>query len=252
MSLPVFSSPRIRRRLLWMAGALTAGLGVVLTIALVPSPDPEPKVARGSAPAQVIRTPNEVPLTQVQRRMVTRLLDAFVPAAVERRDLAGAYRMVTPSFRAGVSRAEWNRGVVPIHPFDARNDRHFGWVLRSAFPGEISVDVLLQPSRREKLGALAFTAVFKRTSAGSWLIDEFVPAASFAPARKPPRILAAPDFQPNMVEGVTRSRLDAKWLLLPVAILALVPLVPFLLLLRSKRQERRALRAYRGLYERAL
>jgi len=222
-----------------------------LTIALLPSPDPKPMAAHGTAAAQVIRTPKEVPLTQAERRTVTRLLDAFVPAAVERRDPASAYRMVTPSFRAGVTRADWNRGLLPIHPFDARDDRHFGWILRSSFPGEISVDVLLQPSRREKLGALAFTAVFKRKPQG-WLIDEFVPVASFAPERKAPRILASPDFQPNPVEGVTRSRLDAKWLLVPVGILALVPIVPLLLLVRSKRQERRALRAYRGLYERPL
>jgi hypothetical protein len=252
MSLPVFGSPRLRRRLLWATCAAALGAAVAAAIAFLPSPEPEPTAAKRSAPAQVIRTPKEVPLTPAERTMVTRLLDEFVPAAVERRDLASAYRMVTPSFRAGVTRAEWNRGDIPIHPFDARDDRHYGWVLRQAFPREISVDVLLQPSRREKLGALAFTAVFKRTSSGSWLIDEFIPTASFAPTKKAPRILASPDFQPNMVEGVTRSRLDPKFLLVPVAILALVPIVPLLLLLRTKREERRAMRSYRRLYERAL
>ena len=251
MSLPVFSSARSRRRLAWAVGAVATCGAVAATIALVPAPPPERVSGTSSAPAQVIRAPKRVPMTAARRRVVTQLLDAFVPAAVERRDPAKAYDLVTPSFRAGVTRAEWKRGILPIHPFDARDERHYGWVLRYSFPREISVDVLLQPSQRETLGALAFTAVF-RPRGGSWLIDEFVPAASFAPRKKAPRILASPDFQPNMVEGVTRSRLDAKWLLLPVGILALIPIVPLLLMARSKRAERRALRAYRGLYERAI
>jgi hypothetical protein len=251
MILPVFRSARTRRRLLWGAAAAAVGVGAALAIAVLPAPDPAPTAASGSAPARVISAPKEVPLTPARRRAITQVLDAFVPAAVERRDPAKASRLVTTSFRAGVTRAEWNRGVLPIHPYDARDERHYGWVLRYSFPREISVDVLLQPSRREKLGALAFNAVFRPQGDG-WLIDEFVPAASFAPEKKPPRILAGPDFQPNMVEGATQSRLDAKWLLLPVAILALIPVVPFVLLVRSKRQEHRALRAYRGLYERAL
>src|SRR5215210_6229576 len=144
MNLPVFASSRARRRLVWAAAAAALVVAVAAAIMLVPSPTPAPTAARGSAPAQVIRAPKEVPLTPARRRMVTRVLDAFVPAAVERRDLALAYQMVSPSFRAGVTRREWNRGVIPIHPFDAREERHYGWVLRSSFPREISVDVLLQ------------------------------------------------------------------------------------------------------------
>jgi hypothetical protein len=251
VSLPVFLSPRAQRRLLWAVGAVGLCVGIAAIIALVPSVDREPTAASSSAPAQVIRMPKSVRMSAERRRAVTQIVDAFVPAAVERQDPAEAYKLVTPSFRAGVTRAEWNRGVLPILPFDARSERHFGWRLRYSFPREISVDVLLQPSKREKLGAQAFTAVF-RPYGGKWLISEFVPVASFAPEKKAPRILAGPDFQPNMTEGSMRARLDAKWLLLPVSILALVPIVPLLLLVRSKRAERRALRAYRGLYERAL
>jgi hypothetical protein len=250
MSLLVFSSPRSRRRLLWAAGAAAVCAGVAATIALLPSRDAGPIAAKGSEPAQVTRIPKSVPLTPERRRAVTELLDEFVPAAVERQDPARAYGLVTPSYRAGVSRAEWVDGNLPILPFDARDDRHFGWILRYSFSREISVDVLLQPAKREKLGAQAFTVVF-RPHDGRWLISEFVPVASFAPEKKAPRILASPDFQPNMTEGSLRSRLDPKWLLLPIGILALIPLVPLFLFVRSTRAERRAMRAYRGLYERA-
>ena len=218
-------------------------------IALLPSRDAKPTAA-GKAPAQVIRTPSSVPFTAARRRAVTELLDQFVPAAVERGNPAQAYDLVTPSFRAGVTRSEWNRGNLPILPFDARG-KHFGWILRYSFPREISVDVLLQPSKSEQLGAQAFTVVL-RPNDGRWLISEFVPVASFAPEKKAPRILASPDFQPNMTEGSLHSRLDPKWLLLPVGILALMPLVPLVYFIRSKLIERRALRNYRGLYERAL
>src|SRR6266511_6333020 len=88
-------------------------------------------------------------------------------------------------------------------------------------------------------------AVLKRTHK-RWLVDAFVPAASFAKEKKAPRILAQPDFLPNMVTGLNdKSRLSASWLLLPAAVPALIVLVPIGVLLLNVRRNRRALLAYR-------
>lgn len=217
-------------------------------IALLPSSGKRLKIS--TAPkgtrVQVIRIPHAVPMTAARKRAIGVLLDAFVPAAVERRDPLRALKLVTPAFRAGVSRDEWSRGNLPVLPYDTEGS-HFPWTLGYSFPREISADVLLHPAPSEQLGAIAFTAVFKQQGK-RWLIDSFVPAASFAPRHKAPRILAQPDFTPSMTTNGRRARLDATWLLVPVAFLALIVLVPVGIGLAKWRRARKAWREYRASY----
>jgi hypothetical protein len=124
-----------------------------------------------------------------------------VPAAVERRNPARALPLVTPALRAGISRAAWDRGNLPVIPYDARGKHFHGWTLDYSLQREVSVDVMLQPAATEKRGAIAFTAVFKRDR-GRWLVDAFFQAASFAPANaKTSRIIAQPDFRPSAPGG---------------------------------------------------
>ena len=172
-------------------------------------------------------------------------MDTFVPAAVERRDPLRALPLVTSTFRAGQTRADWARGNLPVQPFRARDRRFHGWRLDYSYPNEISVDLLLQPARTERLGAISFTAVFKRTE-GRWLIDSFVPAAVFAGEHKAPRILAEPDFTPNVATPVAKARLNAGWLLLPAALLALILIVPAAFGVAYLHKSRRAIREYRS------
>lgn len=113
------SSPRARRRAWWAAGLLAlAGLVVVLQEAL-PRGGSFPDTSRPGRP-QIVYTPPTVPLTPERRRAINAVLDAFVPAAVERKDVIRALALVTPAFRAGISRKDWARGRLPVLPYDAR------------------------------------------------------------------------------------------------------------------------------------
>jgi hypothetical protein len=246
--LAVFGSARARRRLFWAGGLVTVTVTVAVAIVLLPSSGKRLKVyaAPKGTRVHVVRIPRAVPMTAARRRAVDALLDTFVPAAVERREPLRALPLVTATFRAGVSRADWARGNLPVLPYDTQGS-HFAWTLGYSFPREISVDVLLHPAPREELGAIAFTAVFKQQGK-RWLIDSFVPAASFAPRKKAPRILAQPDFTPSMTTHLNHARLDAKWLLLPVAFLALIVLVPVGIGLAKWRRARKAWREYRASY----
>ena len=193
-------SPRARRRAWWAAGLLAlAGLVVVLQEAL-PQGGSFPDTSRPGRP-QIVYAPPTVPLTTERRRAINAVLDAFVPAAVERRDPVQALSLVTPAFRAGISRKDWARGKLPVLPYEARGAHFHGWTLDYSLPREVSVDVMLQPAATEKRGAIAFTAVFKQQR-GNWLVDEFIPAATFAPANADTsRILAQPDFKPSTPGG---------------------------------------------------
>jgi hypothetical protein len=240
--MPVLGSPRARRRAGWIGALVVVAAVVAVAVVALPEGTPERETFRPGA--QVVRIPKHVRLTAERRRAIDELLDTFVPSAVERRKPVAALPLVTQSFRSGVSREEWSRGELPVFPFDAQGKRFHSWTLNYSFPREMSVDLLLHPSQKETLGALAITAVFKQVH-GRWLIDSFVPAASFAPEKKKPRILASPDFTP-FAEDRGRGQLDAKWLLVPAGILALIVLVPVVLGIAHLRRSRRAWRAYQA------
>lgn len=241
----VFSSPR-RRRLTGRVAAAVVVVGAIAgAIAILPTRSSNEPVPTTAGPAEVVRTPATVAVTAKRRHAIDTLLDRFLPSALERRNLAALRALVTPSFAAGVTDAEWQRGQIPVLPYKPRDSRFRGWVVNYSYANEVSLDVLVHPSAKEELGAIAFTAVVKRTH-GKWLINELVPTASFAKEKKAPRILAQPDFQPNMVQGATnKSRLSATWLAVPGAVLATILLVPIVVLLLNIRRNRRAMVAYR-------
>ena len=89
---------------------------------------------------------------------------------------------------------------------------------------------------------MAVTAVFKQIGR-RWLIDSFVPSASFAPESKPAKVVAHPDFSP-LAEGRGKAQLSTQWLLVPAAVLALIVLVPIGIGIAHLRRSRRAWRAY--------
>jgi hypothetical protein len=238
--MPVLGSPRARRRAGWIAALATVAVGAAAAVIVLPEGSPERETFRPGE--QVVRIPEHVRMTSTRKQAINELLDTFVPAAVERQGPLSALPLVTQSFRAGVSREAWSRGDLPVFPYDAKGERFHGWTVNYSFPQEISVDLLLHPTRKETLGPLAITAVFKQVH-GRWLIDSFVPAASFAPQKKKPRILAVPDFTP-FAEDRGNGRLSSRWLLVPAGVLALIVLVPVALGIAHLRRSRRAWRAY--------
>jgi hypothetical protein len=177
--------------------------------------------------------------TAANKHAVSALIDAFVPAAVERRNPLRALPLVTPAFRAGVTRKQWAHGDLPVMPYQATG-KHFPWTLDYSSAHEIRATVLLHPAPKEKLGAIAFTAVFKQHGK-RWLIDSFIPAASFAPGNARPSILAQTDFLPGgAAEAPGSAKLDQTWLLVPGGFFALIVLGPLAILFVKWRRDRRA------------
>ena len=95
-------------------------------------------------------------LRPADRQAVSAALDRFVVDAVQRRDVAASYDLVTPYFRAGVGRRAWAHGTTTVSGFPARGS-HFGWTLDQATPGDVVLDALLQPRKGAKVGAMIFT-----------------------------------------------------------------------------------------------
>jgi hypothetical protein len=129
------------------------------------------------------------------------LLDEFIPSAVARRDPARALPLVTPAMRNGISKSAWTKGELPVFPYQPEGTTFHHWTLDYSLSDEIAVDVLLRPGPKQQSGSLAYTAVFKQRG-DRWLVDAFLPAASFAPDdAKTKRIVAQQDFTPAVKGG---------------------------------------------------
>ena len=238
--MPVLGSARARRRAVWVAAFAAVVVATAAAIVLLPKGTPDKVTLRPGA--QVVSTPRTIKLTADRRRAIDDVLDRFIPAAVERRNPLRALPLVTHDFRAGVSRDEWSRGNLPVFPYTTRSEKFHGWRLNYSYPREVSIELLLHPGPRETLGPLAVTAVFKQVGE-RWLIDSFVPSASFAPTQKSPKVVASPDFTP-FAEGRGDAQLSSRWLLVPAGILLLVVLIPVGFGIAHLRRSRRAWRTY--------
>jgi hypothetical protein len=244
---PNLRSPRARRR---AAAALSVVTGLAaLGLASRVLPEGRADLRNTAAPSTepVARTaaqPKPVPLSRADRRAIDRALDRFVPAAVKREDPALAFDLVTPAMRAGTTRSEWATGTLPVQPFPARGERFHHWTLSYSHRNYVGLELLLEPTKKAEIGAIAFAVDVKRVR-GRWLVDTFIPAAVFAGAGAPPRISAVPDFGPTAATSTPGNRrLEPIWLLVPGAILSLGLVILIAYGLSSWLRGRRAVRAY--------
>jgi hypothetical protein len=221
--------------------ALVAGVVATLVVTL-PSTHGGHRQHLSSAGVDLSATSRPGKLTAADRRAIDATLDRFVPSAVARRDVAASYDLVTPAMRAGISRAEWASGDIPVFPFPAGGTRFHGWILEGSYRDDVIVDLFVQSRHPKTRGAEAFTIELKRLR-GRWLVDSIQPSASFAPVGKPPKVLSQADLRPGP-KNPGGSKLSATWLVVPAALLSLIVLVPAGFFLVSWRRDRRAQREY--------
>ena len=183
--------------------------------------------------------PKEIRVTPEARSAVNETLLAFIRTGVTRTDPAAAWALATPEMRSGITRRDWNRGELPVQPFAALIPSVPDWGVITSYPGDLTVDLLLQPRPGAKTGPIAFAVELKRRD-GRWLIDSMVPEQAFG--------ASGPSSSPTLSVGKGRepkARLGPLYILVPVALLGLVVLVPLLIALTHFWRTRRIERRYR-------
>ena len=183
--------------------------------------------------------------TRAERRTLNRLLDEFIPAAVERKDPAAAYRLATTGLRQSATRAEWRRGNIPVYPYPASKNRD--WTLNFSYPNDVNVDLFIQPKKGADVGPIAFTVEFKRGHDRQWRVDSFFPTAIFPKVEKGGQPLSQADLGPGNVKGTSqtgKARLSPLFFLIPPGFIALVLLIPIVMFVRSKLSEAKSERTY--------
>lgn len=173
------------------------------------------------------------------RQAINRLLDEFVPAVVEKKDLARGWNLVGPPALA-VTRRQFLAGNTSIQAYPAKGRAFHGWILNYSYPGDVGFDVLLQPTDR-KTGAWSFRAEAQKIR-GTWKITTWYPVAEFAPPGQTQRVNGPADLGPGGGASASSSeaRLGAWVLAIPAAALGAIALAVVLYAgIRWSRRRRR-------------
>jgi hypothetical protein len=237
-------SPRKRRRLFRLGAVAVACIAVGIVFVLLPNTNGLVKSHFSNQPVQRVVVERQVPVTRARRSEVNSLFDAFVPSAVERHDPRTAYALVTPAFRAGVTRREWLSGQMPVYPYDARGTSFHGWTVDDSFRNSMSVELDLQPEKRAD-GPIAVNVDLKRVK-GRWLIDSFYPRTSYAPtavsAKQGPAGARSATSSPAPADTPTHTSLMWVFLACVFGVIVLTPIaIVSVSTFRNRRAARRAI-----------
>jgi hypothetical protein len=169
-------------------------------------------------------------LSPADRAAINATLDVFVNHAVKRRDVGKSYDVVTPTLRGGMTRAAWSRGSIPVYPYPAAGRRFHNWTIQYRTKDEIAIELILAPNARsrKKLGQFLFH-VYLQPKNGRWLVDSFMPGATFSPEGKAPVVQAAGDFGATP-GGQTYNRPGAERKNRPPVVSSVYIVIPFAVL----------------------
>jgi len=159
------------------------------------------------------------------RAAINKLLDEFIPAVVEQKDLKHGWDLVA-GVEKTVTYKEWLKGDTSVQTYPATGATFHGWLVNYSSPGDVGFDILLQPTNR-KLGAWSFRAEAQKIG-GKWRITTWYPVAEFAPAGQTQLVDGPNDFgaaDSAATASALKGREPAWVLVVPLAFLVGAALV---------------------------
>jgi hypothetical protein len=162
-------------------------------------------------------------LTAADRQQISASIDVFVNHAVKRQKVGAAYGVVDRQLRGGMSRREWAKGDIGVYPYPARGQHH-PWTLDYIEGNEVGAELMLQPPlSNTKVGPIMFKIYVDRIGS-RWLIDSFMPVATFAPLQAhKTKVRALNDFSPQSggdgSAPTGNGRISSAYLVIPFGLL---------------------------------
>jgi hypothetical protein len=136
-------------------------------------------------------------VTPSERAAINATLDQFVNHAVKRKGVAASFSTVTGDLRAGLTRKQWATGSIPVYPYPASGKTFHEWTIRYRTKDEIGLELILRPTTHGELGPILFHVYLSPMRDGRWLVNSFMPGATFAPDGAKPKVVAMNDFLPQ-------------------------------------------------------
>jgi hypothetical protein len=244
-------SPRLRRRLKWVAIAGSVVVAGVLVAVLIPSRGLPKDNAVGIRRPADLAVDTHQKLSPADRRQIDTLLDRFIPAAVQRRDPAAAWALAGPEIRSASSLGAFRKGDLPVPNYPANEKNYHHWRAIDVERSSVVLNVLVHPKNPQTFGTWVFSIEAVK-SKSRWLVNRIYTIAVMNPPVRPATVtheLGPADYAtpPPTSRTSTTSHASSHSFLLPVvAIFALILGIPLALgvtaLVRARRW-RRSVRA---------
>ncbi|HET7857062.1 MAG TPA: hypothetical protein VFL41_11455 [Gaiellaceae bacterium] len=237
----------MRRRLGWLSVGLVLAGCVGILIVLMPgrTEKAQPTQATGG----YLPPEPEKPVKMTNRQLVAPLQVAakFVDTAVARRNVAASWGILSPTYegRDGFTKQTWAKGDIPVQSFPVSKAK---WDLEHSFRNEVGLFVALFPPKGSDYRATVFKIDLRAFGKGAnrrWLVDYFGPVGTeniTVPGAAASRPGGFPDLNPRGRSET--SRLDRKWMAVPIGILALAVLFPIAFVVSNVVRARRAERNF--------
>ena len=190
----------------------------------------------------LIKAPKEVRVSRIDVEAARATVAAFVVTAVLRKKVEQSWDLVTPAFRAGLTRAQWRSGDIPVVPYTDGRLRQVRMQPLYSYENTLGFNVGFIPESKDA-GPTAFMVELRatgQTTPRTWRIDAWVPSLTVQNLRDGQR--AGATAAPTVRE--VESALSPMWLIVPATLLALVAAIPVALGVREWRRGVRAARAY--------
>lgn len=229
------SSPRARRRLLWLTAAALVAVTAALLVVIAPgAPDPQAETFHGEADTLA---PGRPDVTAAERAAITETLHRFFDAGLARDDLTSAWILAAPQLRAASSRAEWLAGAVPFVEYHAGPFGPDAWHAVDVRGGEVVLELFVQPAATWPEGPAVFAIDVRRT-AGAWRVASVYPQVLYSRSDELPNVFSEKDLQAGgpAAPRAAKARLDVSWLLVPALFFAGLLVALAVALLRQRRR----------------
>lgn len=233
------SSPRFRRRLLWLGGsACVVAALVALAVHLGNTGRSNATPIDKTKKPWVYKTPAHMALTKQDRLELFQTSSRFVRTAVARKHLDSAWAMLGPEMKAGQTRKSWDTGFNNVVPFKA--DGIEAWDILYAYENDVALDLSLVSGSKDtdNWAGKTFTLELKRAAPHRWLVASWVPKGVGGGGTLSPNRRSGPPPPP------VEAQVSPKFLLVPLAFLATLLLGLAVWALRGAIRGRRAARRY--------
>jgi hypothetical protein len=261
-------SPRRRRRLTLATIAVAIAPLIYLGVHYSTPGSPENATGPAIGDDSLYREPKHVPFTTDKRRAIRKVLARFISTAVARRHVADSWELAGPGLRQDVSYKEWSRGEIPVVPYPAAKHGRGAWdLVNYSYPNKVGLEVLLFPKRGSGYSLATVDTDLVRGRDGRWRVDYWMITKFHGPGETAPADSASAfgEGAPNVhklpgkanarseqqaaeadasAPDVSSTRLDKKWVVVPLALLSLVIVLPLGIGIAVWIRNRRAAAAY--------
>jgi len=182
MKMPSFeefkNSPRLQRRVFFGSLAvLAAGIVAIIVTVALPSKSNALDTPISTQKADVVKND---PAARVDPKAVE-IGRKFLQTAVVRKNLDWAYDNVHVDLKGRMSRSQWDKGDIPVIPFDAQNADTTAFIAQFSLQREVEFEVTLVPKVNAVYAGkkpLRFYLALRREhdkANGRWLVSYFEP-----------------------------------------------------------------------------